>query len=79
MVARGICRPTGPVLTCLLQPSQMVFLEPQVWLGPVMQAGTGILGAFVHDQKCAWISENKKAGYMFRAACALKMKRKNNA
>lgn len=44
-----------------------------------MQTEMGIVGVFMHHQKCAWISEDKKAGYMFQTACALKMNKKNNA
>lgn len=56
----------------VLWPSQKVFLESQLQLGPLMQKEAEIVGVFMHHQKCAWTSEGQKAACVLQAACALK-------
>lgn len=77
---RGICcLHSACADLSVLQPSQKVFLESQLQLGPVMLTETEIVAVLMGHQKWAWTSEDKKPGYKFQAACALKVNKKNNA
>lgn len=64
----------------VLCPSQKVFFNSQLQLGPIMQIEMETIGIFnAPPEACLDLWRQKKARYMFQAACALKTNKKNRA